>query len=272
MLILNAEARDDRLRGADCRDNVLHIAPSRAMVADGLAQYMVWKKWTEWVLVHGSHPRDLLMAEAYRRAATKFGVEIVEERIFEDTGGARRTDSGHVLVQKQIPVFMQRAEDHDVVIAADESQVFGAYLPYRGWEPRPVAGDAGLVARIWHPSFEGWGATQLQRRFEKNQGRRMTDADYLVWLAFRTIGEAVTRTASADVATLRDYMLSDQFEIAAFKGQALNFRPWNNQLRHGILLADGALVVTVSPQQEFLHQRTRLDTLGFDEPESACAF
>ncbi|MEM7746136.1 MAG: branched-chain amino acid ABC transporter substrate-binding protein, partial [Pseudomonadota bacterium] len=47
MLILNAEARDDRLRGADCRDNVLHIAPSRAMVADGLAQYMVWKKWTE---------------------------------------------------------------------------------------------------------------------------------------------------------------------------------------------------------------------------------
>jgi len=39
-----------------------------------------------------------------------------------------------------------------------------------------------------------------------------------------------------------------------------------------VLLADGKLVVTVSPQEEFLHRKTRLDTLGFDEPETECAF
>jgi len=38
------------------------------------------------------------------------------------------------------------------------------------------------------------------------------------------------------------------------------------------LLADGKLVVSVSPQEEFLHQTTRLDTLGFDQPESTCRF
>lgn len=272
LLILNAATTDDRLRNEACRANVLHVAPSRAMLTDGLAQYMVWKRWTDWVLVYGSHPVDELKADAYRRSAKKFGLKIVEERLFEDTGGARRSDSGHVLVQRQMPVFMQELDDHDVVVAADESQVFGPYLPYRTWDARPVVGDAGLIARTWHPSHEAWGATQVQRRFEKAAVRTMRDEDYQVWASIRIIGEAVTRTNSADPAALRDYILSDDFEVAAFKGQALSFRPWNNQLRQGIILADGALVVTVSPQEEFLHQRTRLDTLGFDEPESTCKF
>ena len=272
IIILNATARDDALRNASCRANVLHVAPSRAMLADGLAQYMVWKKWTEWMLIHGSHPADQLKADAYRRAAKKFGLKIVEERNFEDTGGARRTDSGHVLVQRQIPKFTNRADDHDVVVAADETGVFGDYLAYRTTDPRPVVGDAWLVARTWHPSFEGWGATQIQRRFEKAKQRRMTDNDYQAWLAMRVIGEAVSRTKSADPSVLKDFILSNDFEVAGFKGQALSFRPWNNQLRQGILLADGKLVVTVSPQEEFLHQKTRLDTLGFDEPETECAF
>jgi hypothetical protein len=30
------------------------------------------------------------------------------------------------------------------------------------------------------------------------------------------------------------------------------------------------MLVSVSPQDGFLHQRTPLDTLGFDEPESNC--
>jgi hypothetical protein len=29
-------------------------------------------------------------------------------------------------------------------------------------------------------------------------------------------------------------------------------------------------LVTVAPEKGFLHQRTPLDTLGVDEPESAC--
>ncbi len=272
IVILNAAAPDDALRQRDCRANVIHIAPSRAMLADALAQYMVWKKWTEWMLIHGSHPADQLKADAYRRAARKFGLKIVEERLFEDTGGARRTDSGHVLVQRQIPKFTQRADDHDVVVAADETGVFGDYLAYRTTDPRPIVGDAGLVARSWHPAHESWGATQIQRRFEKKNKRWMTDLDYHAWLAVRVLGEAVSRTSSADPAVLVEFILSDEFEVAGFKGQALSFRPWNNQLRQGVLLADGKLVVTVSPQEEFLHQKTRLDTLGFDEPETECAF
>lgn len=271
-VVVNATAPDDRLRGADCRANLLHIAPSRAMKADAVAQYLIWKRWDEWLLISGSNEGDRLMAEAFRKSARKFGAEIVDEKVYEDTGGSRRADSGHVLVQRQMPVFTQDVDDHDVVLAADENAVFGDYLPYRTWTPRPVAGTAGLSAVVWHPAHEAYGATQIQRRFEKLAGRTMRDADYGVWLSMRAIGEAVTRTSSADPATLLDYMRSEAFEIAGFKGQALSFRPWNNQLRQGIMLADGRLVVTISPQEGFLHQKQTLDTLGIDEPESECRF
>ena len=271
VLLLNTAATDNRLRNEECRANLV-AAPSRQMLADGLAQYMMWKKWDEWMLIHGSHPEDQLKAEAYRQAAKKYGADIVEERIFEDTGGARRSDSGHVLVQKQMPVFTQRADDHDVVVAADEAGVFAVYLPYRTWDARPVVGDAGLIASLWHPAHESWGSTQLQRRFERKQKRQMRDLDYTAWIGLRSVGEAVTRAEAKTFEGVRDYLLSDDFEIAGFKGEPLSFRPWNNQMRHGVILGDGKLVVTVSPQEEYLHQRTRLDTLGFDEPESSCNF
>lgn len=271
-LILNAGARGDGLRGVQCRANVVHVAPSHAMLADGLAQFLAWKKWDEWFLVFGSHPADADLAAAFRNAATKFGAEIVEERVFEDTGGARRTDTGHVQVQKQMPVFTQGAGDHDILIAADEAGIFAEYLPFQTWEARPVAGSAGLVPRSWHPALEAWGATQFQNRFEAMAGRPMREEDYQAWLAIRIIGEAATRTGSADPVALRDHILSPEFEVAGFKGQKLTIRDWDHQLRQPILLTTGALTVSVSPQDAFLHRVSQLDTLGKDRPETECAF
>jgi hypothetical protein len=63
-----------------------------------------------------------------------FGARIVQEKVFEDTGGARRTDSGVVQIQRQLPVFTQGVPAYDVLVAADESEVFASFLPYRTWE------------------------------------------------------------------------------------------------------------------------------------------
>jgi len=270
-LLFNASAEDDRLRTDDCRANLFHIIPSRAMKADALVQYLLWKRWREWFVVHGTQEIDLAMHAALERSATKFGAKIVETRDYEYEATARRTDSGHVQVQTQLPVFMQNAADHDVVVVADESDVFGEYLPYRTWDPRPIAGTHGLKPTAWHRSHEQWGGTQMQSRFEDSAGRWMTEKDYAAWLAVRSIGEAVTRTNGADATTLHDYLVSDQFEIAAFKGEGLTFRTWNNQMRQPVLLVAPRVLVSVSPQEEFLHERTPLDTLGFDQPESNCA-
>jgi ABC transporter substrate binding protein (PQQ-dependent alcohol dehydrogenase system) len=269
-VVFNASAIDDRLREQDCRANVIHTAPTRSMLADGLAQYLVWKQWKRWLLVVGSHDDDKLFADALRRSAARFGAKIVQERVFEDTGGARRTDSGVTLIQRQMPVFTQAAPAYDVLVAADESEVFAPYLPYRTWDPRPVAGSAGLVPKSWDAAHDQWGAVQMQNRFLKLNSRRMTALDMQAWTAARMIGEAASRVNSGDPKKLLDFLKGPDFSIAAFKGQRLTLRDWNLQLRQPILLADGRMVVSVSPQEGFLHQVSELDTLGVDRPETTC--
>src|ERR1700730_12070599 len=266
----NTGAPEDSLPEENCRANVFHIAPTYSMLADGLAQYLVWKQWKRWFLLKGSHPEDELYAGALRHAAKKFGAKIVEERTYEDTGGGRRSDSGSVQTQRLIPVATQNAPAYDVLVAADESEVFASYLPFRTWDPRPVAGSAGLRPMSWDGSHEEWGAIQLQNRFMKRALRRMNARDNNAWVAMRMIGEAASRTGSNDPKIIRGYLTGPDFAIAAFKGQKQTLRHWNQQLRQPILLGDGRTIVSVSPQEGFLHQTSQLDTLGFDEPETRC--
>ena len=269
-LLLNAGAPDDRLREEQCRANVMHVAPSRAMLTDALGQYLVWKKWTKWFLVSGTRPEDKAYADELKRTAKRFGATIVEERVFLNDTGSRRTDGGHEQIQQQIPTFTQGAKPHDVVLVADEGGQFGEYFPYRTWDARPVAGTAGLVATPWHPALELWGGTQFQNRFRRMNNRIMRPLDYNVWLALRAVGEASSRKRTGNLKELVSYMRSKDFELAAFKGVKTTFREWNGQLRQPLLLTTPKLLVSVSPQPQFLHQFSELDTLGYDRPETKC--
>jgi ABC transporter substrate binding protein (PQQ-dependent alcohol dehydrogenase system) len=268
--LFNIGARDDALRQEQCRDDVIHVAPSRAMLADALAQYLVWKRWSRWVLAYGSHPEDTLLADAYRRSAKRFGARIVKEIEYKDTGGSRQTDSGVVQTQQQMPVFTQGLPDYDVLVTADENEIFAGDLPYRTWDARPVVGSAGLRPTSWDASSESWGGAQLQDRFTRMFHRRMTPLDMQAWTACRMIGEAASHSGVADPAKLVAVMKQPEFGVAAYKGQRLSLRDWDWQLRQPILLADGRNVVSISPQPGFLHQVTELDTLGFDRPETKC--
>ncbi|WP_218940023.1 ABC transporter substrate-binding protein [Denitrobaculum tricleocarpae] len=265
VLLFNAGARDDRLRGADCRANVLHIIPSRAMLADALAQFLAWKRWRNWFLVVGRRDSDARFAKAIRRSAKRFGTKIVAEKNWDYGPDARRT------AQAEVPAFTQDA-DYDVLVVADEIGEFGEYLAYRTWDPRPIVGTQGLTPTTWHRTHEQWGAAQLQSRFLKTNGRFMAPLDYHVWAAIRTIGEGATRTQSTAFADIEGYIRSPDFELAGFKGQKLTFRTWNGQLRQPILLTAARALVSTSPQQGFLHERSLLDTMGLDEPESECRF
>lgn len=269
-LILDVRTSDDALRQEQCRANVFHVPPNWAMRADALAQYLMWKKWRHWVLIVGKSPADEGYAAAVRRAAARFGAKIVAERPYVFEAGSRRTDTGHQQIQAQMPMLTQGVPDHDVVIVADESDVFGDYLLFRTAEPRPVAGTHGLVAVAWHRAFEEYAGTQMQNRFERKTGRIMTERDYTAWLGVRIVGEAVTRTSQNAPDVLRAYILSDKFEVAGFKGQGMNFRPWDLQLRQPILIAGPRALVSISPQEGFLHPKYLTDTLGYDEPETKC--
>jgi ABC transporter substrate binding protein (PQQ-dependent alcohol dehydrogenase system) len=272
VLLFNVRAEDEELRQEECRANVLHTAPDRYMLADALAQYLVWKRWQRWFVVKGVFPEDLAYLEAIERAAKRFGGTIVEEREYKETPGARRSDSGEQQIQQQMPVFTQGAPAYDVVVVADEKEVFGPYLPFRTWDPRPVAGTAGLKAMSWHPAHEQWGATQMQNRFQRLANRFMWPVDYQAWIAVRAIGEGTTRARTADFAPVNALIRSKDLNLAAFKGQKVTFRSWDGQLRQPIIVTGPDLPVSISPQEGFLHEKAEVDTLGVDEPETKCKF
>ena len=267
--IFDTAAPDDRLRGEDCRGNLLHLLPSRAMLADALVQYLVAKRWSNLLLVVGHGEGDQEFAADFRHAAQKFQAHIVTEKPWTFVPGARRTDTGHFAIQAEVARFTQGIS-YDVLAVADEEDEFGDYLSYRTFDPRPVAGTQGLVPSAWARPHEQWGATQLQDRFLHQAKRWMTDRDYAAWMAVRAIGEAATRSKSSDPATISAYLRGDRFELAAYKGARLSFRSWDGQLRQPILLADARSLVSVSPQPGFLHQFSELDTLGIDKPETKC--
>lgn len=262
-ILLDVATSDDALRNEQCRGNVMHILPSRAMRADALAQYMMKKRWTKWFLVMGSTPEDHLYANAIKRAAKRFGMNIVAEKPWEHTYDDRSTE------QSDVAVFTQ-VDDYDVLVVADEQGRFGEYLDYRTWNPRPVIGTQGLIATAWHKTHEQWGAVQIQNRFKEAAGRWMEEQDYAAYLAVRAIGEAATRTKSNALKDIKNYLLSEQFTLQGYKGVPLSFRAWDGQLRQPVLLAAPRSLVSVAPVEGFLHPKTELDTLGYDEPETLC--
>ncbi|GGB93261.1 branched-chain amino acid ABC transporter substrate-binding protein [Marinobacterium zhoushanense] len=262
-LLINSGSYDDDLRSEQCLSGMLHTLPSRAMLADALAQWLIMRRWNRWMLISGNTDDDRAFAQSIKRAAKRFGGKIVAEKAWSFDTDLRRT------AQKELPPFTSGTE-YDVVVVADERGDFGEYLPYNTGLPRPVVGTQGLMPTAWHKMIEAWGAAQLHSRFEKQTGRWMNEKDYASWAGVRVFAEAVTRTGSTDAAALRDFILSDQFELAAFKGRKLNFRSWSGQLRQPIALVHPRALVSSSPQEGFLHPVTDLDTLGFDAPESRC--
>ena len=105
--LLDATAEDDRLRGPDCRARVLHLLPSRAMLADALMQYLAVKRWRNVLLVQGPHDADRDYADALRRSARKFQLRIAADKPWTFQPGAQRTDTGHVSVGAEVARFTQ---------------------------------------------------------------------------------------------------------------------------------------------------------------------
>ena len=265
VLIFNTRAKNDSLRNENCKKNFFHIAPSYSILSDALTQYLVKKKWKKWFLVTGPKENDRLYAQALKSSAKKFNIKIKEEKTWDFTSDLRRTAG------KEVPIFT-KGSNYDVLVVADEAGEFGEYLAYRTWDPRPITGTQGLKPNSWHRTHEQWGATQMQNRFRRESGRWMTEVDYHAWTAVRALGETITRTQSNDVKKVQEYLLGDKFGLGAYKGVKVSFRSWNGQLRQPVLLAAPRSMVSVSPQEGYIHPVSELDTLGKDQPESSCKF
>ena len=261
VVLINTAAPEDALRAAQCAPNLLHTLPSQAMLADALAQFLVAHKWTKVLLLHGPSPEDQLQLAAFRRSAKRFGLKPVAQRAFKLSGDPREREAGNVRL-------LTANADYEVVVVLDADGEFARDLPYRVMLPRPVAGSSGLTAQAWSHWYERNGAPQLNRRFARRSGRAMGSYDWSAWLAARAVVEAAAGGAS--VAQQLKSLRQGELAVDGYKGQRLTFRAWDGQLRQPLLLTHGNGVVDIAPVEGFLHPRSALDTLGYDQPDSGC--
>lgn len=265
VMLFNIRHRDASLRGVDCSPALFHTLPSHAMLMDALGQFLNKKGWDEVLLLKGEEPGDEVLAEAFRAAAAKFGLQIEEERDFVLSNDPRQRSQNNI-------ALLTAGVDHDVIFLADSLGEVGRYVPFNSAEPRPVVGSEGLKSSAWHWTWERHGAPQLNQRFNKRAKRRMQSEDWAAWAAIRVVVEALTRSGARDAAGLGAFLRGDDLTFDTYKGEPGSFRPWNNQLRQAILLHSHNAVVARAPLDGFLHQHFVLDSIGVDRPQSACSF
>lgn len=263
LILFNVRHPDDHLRGEDCAPALLHTLPSRAMLADALAQFLAARGWHRVLSLVGPDPASATTAGAFARAARKFGLDIVADKTFELSNDPRRREENNV-------ALITGGAKYDVVHLADEVGEFGRYVAYSTYLPRPVVGSEGLRPLAWHWTWERHGAPQLNQRYARESPRHMESEDWAAWAAVRSVVEAVSRLRTTRIAALRVYMNSEEFSLDLYKGAPGSFRPWSGQLRQPILLAVHNAIIERAPLAGFLHQSNMLDTLGADRQESTC--
>ncbi|MCC6736893.1 MAG: amino acid ABC transporter substrate-binding protein [Bauldia sp.] len=263
--LFNVSAREDSLRGAECRANVIHLIPSYRMLTDATLQYLVSRRWRNILVLQGPGEEDAAIVAALRESAANFQGRIVDVRPFVPGNDPRNRDFSNVAV-------LTAGGNYDVVFVADADGEFASQVPYHTNDARPVVGSAGLVPLAWHWAWDRQGAPQLNARFEFYYNRRMGSDDWAAWIAVRAVTQAVLRTSSTDYETMLSYILSDQLSLDGVKAASMSVRPWDHQLRQPILLATANAVVQRAPIEGFVHPTNNLDTLGVDAPQTACRF
>ena len=259
--VINIGDAADRLRQQDCRARLFHIIPSERMRADALAQTLVSRKWSKLLLLVGASAQDQLRSATVQASIKRYGLQVVAVKPFKLSGDPRERDLAN-------PLLLTAGSTYDAVWVVDSDGEFARGLPYRIVLPRPVVGDAGLVAVAWHAQFERYGAPQVTRRFAKSAKRPMTAHDWAAWMAGKALIAAASAAPKGPAAAWAQALATTALDGS--KGGSLTFRPWDGQLRQTVLLTDGQGVISQAPIDGLLHPSNVLDTLGADAPEKLC--
>ena len=225
--VLNVGASDDALREQDCQANLYHLLPSERMRADALAQALMARRWTQVLLLAGPTADDAQRSAVAQAAIKRYGLKLVAAKPFKLSTDPRERNLANL-------TLLTANLTYDVVWVVDSDGEFARGLPYNTAQARPVVGDAGLVALAWQSQFERFGAPQVSRRFVKAAKRPMTDHDWAAWMAGKAIAAAAAAAPRGEPALVAKALI--EASLDGSKGVAMQFRPWDRQLRQPVLL------------------------------------
>jgi hypothetical protein len=119
--------------------------------------------------------------------------------------------------------------------------------------------EAEVHARAWHPDFEKYAASQLNKRYSEQFEAPMDDQAWAGWAAVKLLSDTVAREQSATPAILLD-ALHSRLAFDGQKGVDMSFRE-DGQLRQPLLLVAGARLVGEAPVRGVVDIED-LDSLG----------
>ncbi len=264
IIFFNISNSYNSLRVESCLNNLYHTFPSDMMKTDAAAQFLVQKKWNKTLLLRGPLNEDVELSKSFKTSAKKFGVKIVEEKIFVNSNDPRVRERNDLS-------FLTKGKRFKSIFISDIDGEFALGVPYSTMNPVAVLGSSGLSPKAWHWSYMRHGAPQVNGRFERNFNRRMNDADWASWIAIKSILESILRTKSTDTNTIKNFLVSEEFNVDGSKGVSLNYRSTTNQLRQTILLVGSNNWVTaIAPLESFKNRKNNLETLGVIKKEKKC--
>ena len=191
----------DLLRRDLCAREFVHTMPSRAQLMDGLVQFLVHKKWRDYLLLEGPSAEDAEVSAAFQRSAKKFGARIVAAQKFVVGTDPRQREKNNPALLSAIN------RDWDITFIADSAFDFAREVSYRTIRARPVVGAIDLEPAAWHWTWEHNGAPQVNARFGKiTGGRKMESADWAAWIAVKMIVQSALRTRSTEFGKQRDFI------------------------------------------------------------------
>lgn len=125
------------------------------------------------------------------------------------------------------------------------------------WQQKKPESQAAPQA--WHDSFVKYAASQLNERFEKQQGVKMDDEAYSGWAAAKMVSDAVARDNIQESAKMLDF-LKNKLVFDGQKGINMTFKK-TGQLRQPILMIENDKIVAEAPVRGVV-DTSDLDTLG----------
>ena len=111
-LLINTSLKDNDLRNEKCNKQILHTAPSYRMLSDALTQFLKKKNWVKLLLISGVNERDKQFADSIKVSSKRFGLKIINEKIWDFNHDFRRSADLEV-------VKFTQGEKYEVLLLAD---------------------------------------------------------------------------------------------------------------------------------------------------------
>jgi len=270
LILINTRSSNNIFRTRKCKSNLFHTIPSNKMYTDAIAQYLVEKNWKKVLVIYGPEKKDDEKHKSFLLSSKKYNIDIIESRQFTLSKNPEdRRKNNYSLISK--------GNNFDSIVIFDNFGEYSRKLPFNTTNPNLVLGDAGLVPKAWHWSWERNGGPQLNKRFKKDdfnitnerKNRGMEDNDWAAWASVKLIIEVLKKNNPKKNSFL-DLFKSKDLSFDIYKGKTGSFREWNNQLRQPILLTTHNAVIKKMPSKKFIHKSYLEDTLGFEKNEGKC--